>query len=322
MAKKTDAVDEPRSAKGHHDDHEHEFRPRPGLTDEQQAAARSAVGLMADAWHATTRRDRTELARQALKAWPDCADAWVLLGEQAVRSLEEARDAYAKGVAAGERALGPEAFKSPGSAFTDRPDSRPYLRARIGLSKALWALEKREEALEHLRGVLMLAPDDSLKVRHLVGTCLVLLQRFDEADALFATDRFAGDLHAAALYPKALLAFRKSGDAEAARKPLDEAVKVNPHLVGFILEEKSPPRIISEDYEPGTEAEAEFYSADAVDLWKIVPGAADWLATRTGREAGAPKPIRRDDEKVGRNDPCPCGSGKKYKKCCGAALGE
>ncbi|MEA1960510.1 MAG: SEC-C metal-binding domain-containing protein [Bacillota bacterium] len=22
--------------------------------------------------------------------------------------------------------------------------------------------------------------------------------------------------------------------------------------------------------------------------------------------------------KVGRNDPCPCGSGKKYKKCCGA----
>ena len=27
--------------------------------------------------------------------------------------------------------------------------------------------------------------------------------------------------------------------------------------------------------------------------------------------------IRRDTEKVGRNDPCPCGSGKKYKKCCG-----
>jgi hypothetical protein len=24
--------------------------------------------------------------------------------------------------------------------------------------------------------------------------------------------------------------------------------------------------------------------------------------------------------KPGRNDPCPCGSGKKYKKCCGAAI--
>ncbi len=29
------------------------------------------------------------------------------------------------------------------------------------------------------------------------------------------------------------------------------------------------------------------------------------------------KPVRRDDDKVGRNDPCPCGSGKKYKRCCG-----
>jgi preprotein translocase subunit SecA len=32
----------------------------------------------------------------------------------------------------------------------------------------------------------------------------------------------------------------------------------------------------------------------------------------------AARPVVRKDEKVGRNDPCPCGSGKKYKKCCGA----
>jgi preprotein translocase subunit SecA len=32
----------------------------------------------------------------------------------------------------------------------------------------------------------------------------------------------------------------------------------------------------------------------------------------------APQPIRRTGPEVGRNDPCPCGSGKKYKKCCGA----
>lgn len=29
-------------------------------------------------------------------------------------------------------------------------------------------------------------------------------------------------------------------------------------------------------------------------------------------------PMRRAQAKVGRNDPCPCGSGKKHKKCCGA----
>jgi SEC-C motif-containing protein len=30
------------------------------------------------------------------------------------------------------------------------------------------------------------------------------------------------------------------------------------------------------------------------------------------------QPLRRETPKVGRNEPCPCGSGKKYKKCCGA----
>jgi len=34
-------------------------------------------------------------------------------------------------------------------------------------------------------------------------------------------------------------------------------------------------------------------------------------------ERGKKKPVKRDVPKVGRNDPCPCGSGKKYKKCCG-----
>jgi preprotein translocase subunit SecA len=29
------------------------------------------------------------------------------------------------------------------------------------------------------------------------------------------------------------------------------------------------------------------------------------------------EPIHAHKKEVGRNDPCPCGSGKKYKKCCG-----
>ena len=37
-----------------------------------------------------------------------------------------------------------------------------------------------------------------------------------------------------------------------------------------------------------------------------------------GTEEEKKQPVRRKEPKVGRNDPCPCGSGKKYKKCCGA----
>ena len=41
---------------------------------------------------------------------------------------------------------------------------------------------------------------------------------------------------------------------------------------------------------------------------------------KAGVQAGQEKPrtvVKSEAEKVGRNDPCPCGSGKKYKKCCG-----
>jgi preprotein translocase subunit SecA len=41
-------------------------------------------------------------------------------------------------------------------------------------------------------------------------------------------------------------------------------------------------------------------------------------ATAAGEEAARTKTVTRDQPKVGRNEPCPCGSGKKYKKCCGA----
>ena len=36
-----------------------------------------------------------------------------------------------------------------------------------------------------------------------------------------------------------------------------------------------------------------------------------------GAEEARPTPVKRQGGKVGRNDPCPCGSGKKYKRCCG-----
>jgi len=42
------------------------------------------------------------------------------------------------------------------------------------------------------------------------------------------------------------------------------------------------------------------------------------VAARAGGDGQSPQPIRRSKPKIGRNEPCPCGSGKKYKKCCAA----
>lgn len=55
---------------------------------------------------------------------------------------------------------------------------------------------------------------------------------------------------------------------------------------------------------------------DAVE--ELVAAVAD-LADLTRDARYAVDTVRRDAPKVGRNDPCPCGSGKKYKRCHGAA---
>ncbi len=46
---------------------------------------------------------------------------------------------------------------------------------------------------------------------------------------------------------------------------------------------------------------------------------SDRQPARVGGDDAEVKTVRREEPKVGRNDPCPCGSGKKYKKCHGAA---
>lgn len=62
--------------------------------------------------------------------------------------------------------------------------------------------------------------------------------------------------------------------------------------------------------------DVEYYEQDDQDL---DPG---MIASDSGSGYSEPQPIRREQALVGRNDPCPCGSGKKFKKCCLKKQGE
>lgn len=98
---------------------------------------------------------------------------------------------------------------------------------------------------------------------------------------------------------------------------------------------------IDESLKDGVDNNIEDLSEDSVvsfefdkeKLYKNMVGAqADWLYNleewndiydedtrkRLYKEQKSSTTYVREGKKVGRNDPCPCGSGKKYKKCCGA----
>jgi hypothetical protein len=68
-----------------------------------------------------------------------------------------------------------------------------------------------------------------------------------------------------------------------------------------------------------TRANANAWQLDAV-FDEVKGSFAERLEEGGGGEARAEKQetLHRPGSKLGRNDPCPCGSGKKYKKCCGA----
>ena len=46
-------------------------------------------------------------------------------------------------------------------------------------------------------------------------------------------------------------------------------------------------------------------------------GHQEWILNDIKACGGDAEAVRRSQPKVGRNEPCPCGSNKKYKKCCG-----
>ena len=58
-------------------------------------------------------------------------------------------------------------------------------------------------------------------------------------------------------------------------------------------------------------------SMQAKDRQRQMPQQQETYANQPDEEIPR-EPYRREGKKIGRNEPCPCGSGKKYKKCCGA----
>ena len=247
----------------------------------------AAQSLMYRAFDEPDNKKRVQLANDALALCPDCADAYNLLAEHA-STRSEARRLYEQGVAAGERALGEEAFQRDVGHFWGILETRPYMRARLGLAQGLWSAGRREEAVQHLQEMLRLNPGDNQGVRYTLVGFLLFLDRDDEvAHLLQQYDEESTDW----AYTKALLAFRQQGDTPEARRLLARAKKSNRHVVPYLAGEEDPPREQPNYYSPGDESEALNYLAGYLAAWTSTPGAVAWLRASIGnKKEPAPQP--------------------------------
>jgi tetratricopeptide (TPR) repeat protein len=234
-----------------------------------------AQNVMYEAWGTSSGKKRADLAKYALEISPDCADAYVLLAAETAKSLREKADLFERGVRAGERALGKEVFDEAAGGFWGLIETRPYMRARLGLASSLWGLAKRSAAIEHAREMLRLNPNDNQGVRDVLLDWLLTEGKHEEAGALLK--RYEGSASADWLYGRALLAFRTGGRSTNTDMLLREAMEENPHVPAYLLGEKGPPEHGPELIEFGGESEAIEYADGAQGLWYFTPGALEWL---------------------------------------------
>jgi preprotein translocase subunit SecA len=200
--------------------------------------------------------------------------------------VEKELDAKASQLDAAELiAWGNERFDA--SLALDETDEEPQLRGTLG-----------ETAREFLRSEL----SDLEKY--------VLLQVYDGAwkDHLYAMDHLKDSIW-----------MRSMAEKDPKIEYKREGHRMFHEMLGTI-EDRVTDVIFKVRLDPGARARS---------VWNVSQTAHDEvgqfaMAERQRAAAQAPqgeqkvKQIRMDTPKVGRNDPCPCGSGKKYKKCCGA----
>jgi tetratricopeptide (TPR) repeat protein len=149
---------------------------------------------------------------------------------------------------------------------------------------------------------------------HFLGDCAVLLAEAGQREA--ALEQVRENLESMADDPwveiKAGHAYTLLGEASEAEALFRAALEHTPDH-----QERAAAVAHLSALLRGQQRESEASALEAAEQEEM----RRWLAEHALREAQvrAPDPALRLGPKLGRNDPCPCGSGKKYKKCCGAA---
>lgn len=247
----------------------HVERRKPGTPLER------AQDLIFRAWETPELKERIALAKQALAICADCADAYVLLAEETATSHMEAAKLYEKGVVAGERTLGLKTFTDDVGHFWGLTQTRPYMRARLGLAQALWAMGMHQPAINHFEAMLRLNDSDSQGVRYQLAALYAELGRDEELDGLLV--RFNDDASAAWTWTRALWGFRNTEEATAMRI-LAVALAGNRHVPDYLLKRKPMPKQSPESMGRGDNDEAVAYVEEFGKPWRETPGALEWLA--------------------------------------------
>ena len=234
----------------------------------------TAQDIMYDAWDSKGKQ-RIDLAYKALSVSKDCADAYVLLAEEAAADSGEAIRFLEDGVRAGERALGQKMFEEEAGYFWGILETRPYMRARFDLAHLLCLAGKQAEAIAHMQDLLRLNPGDNQGVRHELAVCLLEEGNLEALEKLL--DGYPDEYSAVWFYSRAFMKYRQEGRTPAGDACLVEAFEQNRFVPLYLLGKKRFPAHSPDYMSIGDDTEAVVYALNSIRTWQEIRGALMWM---------------------------------------------
>ncbi|PLT29656.1 cyclin family protein [Peribacillus deserti] len=232
-----------------------------------------AQELLFDAYEAAGKK-RVQLAKEALKLYPNSPDAFNILAESE-RNLEERLSLYKAGLEAGEKELGKSFFNQNKGHFWGLTETRPYMRVKFLYAALLQDMGMVKEAISQYEELLMLNPMDNQGVRYELFGAYVQSGHIQKANALL--NEYKEDSTAHGAFNSLLIEYEINGITPKTKRLVKRAKDVNPYVIDYLTGSKQIPKQHVDSFIFGSESEAAAYVLEHRHLWERNKELVEWL---------------------------------------------
>lgn len=232
-----------------------------------------AQELLYDAYESTGNK-RIELAKKALKLYPNSPDAYNILAELELNPLKE-EQLLLKAIEVGEKELGKKFIEENKEYLWGIASARPYMRAKYNYAVFLHETDRLAEAIRQYEDLLELNPNDNQGARYELFIVYVESGLFKKAEALLK--KYNETTTANGAYNLVLIELLQNGVTNKAKQLLKKAKQQNPYVPDYLLGKKDIPMYLPKHYQLGSEAEAIIYADNHWTLWAGNPKLLDFL---------------------------------------------
>lgn len=232
-----------------------------------------AQELLYDAYESTGNK-RIELAKKALKLYPNSPDAYNILAELELNPLKE-EQLLLKAIEVGEKELGKKFIEENKEYLWGIASARPYMRAKYNYAVFLHETDRLAEAIRQYEELLQLDLNDNQGVRYELFIAYVESGLLKKAEALLKKDNKTTTANGA--YNLVLIELLQNGVTNKAKQLLKKAKQQNPYVPDYLLGKKDIPMYLPSHYQLGSESEAIIYADNHWTLWAGNPKLLDFL---------------------------------------------